>query len=205
MAAPAEPPDEEFPLRLTTGRTGPLPVRQPDPRLPGLVEQTPRPWVEVHPSLGFADGDPVGGHPRGAVTYPALVTEAIRPDTVFVPYHWSGPVAANVLTIDALDPISKMPEFKVCACRVERGQAVDPVPEPPMPPASARTGPRPRRWPSGARRPRPREGRTAAPRCSSTRRARPLITTLFIDPGRCIGCQACVAACRECDSHRASP
>jgi assimilatory nitrate reductase catalytic subunit len=71
---------------------------------------------------------------RGAVTYPALVTEAIRPDTVFVPYHWAGPIAANVLTIDALDPISKMPEFKVCACRVERGEAVDPVPEPPMPP-----------------------------------------------------------------------
>jgi assimilatory nitrate reductase catalytic subunit len=43
-------------------------------------------------------------------------------------------VAANVLTVDALDPISKMPEFKVCACRVARGQAVDPVPEPPMPP-----------------------------------------------------------------------
>ena len=71
---------------------------------------------------------------RRAVTYPALVTEAIRADTVFVPYHWAGAVAANVLTVDALDPISKMPEFKVCACRVERGQAVDPVPEPPMPP-----------------------------------------------------------------------
>jgi assimilatory nitrate reductase catalytic subunit len=104
-------------------------------RLPGLVEQTPRPWVEVHPSLGFADGDPVRVVTRrGAVTYPALVTEAIRPDTVFVPYHWAGPVAANVLTVDALDPVSKMPEFKVCACRVEPGQAVDPVPEPPMPP-----------------------------------------------------------------------
>ncbi len=71
---------------------------------------------------------------RGAVTYPALVTETIRADTVFVPYHWAGPVAANQLTIDALDPVSRMPEFKVCACRVEPGQAVDSVPEPPMPP-----------------------------------------------------------------------
>src|SRR4029453_1612343 len=88
-------------------------------RLPGLVEQTPRPWIEVNPSLGFADGDPVRVVTRrGTVTSPALVTEAIRPDTVFVPYHWAGPIAANVLTIDALDPISKMPELKVCACRV---------------------------------------------------------------------------------------
>jgi assimilatory nitrate reductase catalytic subunit len=133
---PAEPPDEAFPLRLTTGRTvAHFLSGNQTRRLPGLVEQTPRPWVEVHPSLGFADGDPVRVVTRrGTVTYPALVTEAIRPDTVFVPYHWAGPIAANVLTVDALDPISKIPEFKVCACRVERGQAVDPVPEPPMPP-----------------------------------------------------------------------
>jgi assimilatory nitrate reductase catalytic subunit len=43
-------------------------------------------------------------------------------------------VAATSLTVDALDPVSRMPEFKVCACRVERAEAVDPVPEPPMPP-----------------------------------------------------------------------
>ena len=112
---------------------GPLPVRQPDPPAarPGRADPAA---VGRGPPLGFAGGDPVRGHLRGSVTYPALVTEAIRPDTVFVPYHWSGPVAANVLTIDALDLISKMPEFKVCACKVERGQAVDLVPEPPMPP-----------------------------------------------------------------------
>ncbi|HEV8652860.1 MAG TPA: molybdopterin oxidoreductase family protein [Actinomycetes bacterium] len=136
---PAEPPDAEYPLRLTTGRTvAHFLSGNQTRRLPGLVEQTPRPWVEVHPSLGFADGDPVRVvSRRGQATYPALVTEAIRPDTVFVPYHWAGRVAANLLTIDALDPISKMPEFKVCACRVERGQAVDAVPEPPMPPGRA--------------------------------------------------------------------
>ena len=163
-------------------------------RLPGLVEQTPRPWVEVHPSLGFADGDPVRVVTRrGAVTYPALVTEAIRADTVFVPYHWAGAVAANVLTIDALDPISKMPEFKVCACRVERGQAVDPVPEPPMPPGRAPLPPRDRA-----------AGRPALADLTPGKgdRRDMMGTTLFIDPGRCIGCQACVAACRECDSHR---
>jgi assimilatory nitrate reductase catalytic subunit len=68
------------------------------------------------------------------VTYPALVVETIRPDTIFVPYHWAGAVAANVLTIEALDPVSKMPEFKVCAARVEPGGTIDPVPAPPMPP-----------------------------------------------------------------------
>jgi assimilatory nitrate reductase catalytic subunit len=133
---PAEPPDDDYPLRLTTGRT----VAQylsgnQTRRLPGLVEQTPRPWVELHPSLGFANGDPVRVVTRrGAVRYPALVTETIRADTVFVPYHWGAPLAANILTIDALDPISKIPEFKVCACRVERADAVDPVSPPPMPP-----------------------------------------------------------------------
>jgi assimilatory nitrate reductase catalytic subunit len=132
---PAEPPDDEYPLRLTTGRTvAHFLSGNQTRRLPGLVEQTPRPWIEVHPSLGFTNGDPVRVvSRRGAVTYPALVTDAIRADTVFVPFHWSGPVAANVLTIDALDPISCMPEFKVCACRVEPADAVDPVPEPPMP------------------------------------------------------------------------
>jgi assimilatory nitrate reductase catalytic subunit len=64
------------------------------------------------------------------------VTETIRPDTVFVPYHWPGPVAANVLTIEALDPISKIPEYKVCACRVERAEVIPPVPSPPVPPGS---------------------------------------------------------------------
>ena len=62
------------------------------------------------------------------------MTETIRADTVFVPYHWGAPLAANILTIDALDPISKIPEFKVCACRVEPADAVDPVSPPPMPP-----------------------------------------------------------------------
>ncbi|HMZ51147.1 MAG TPA: molybdopterin dinucleotide binding domain-containing protein, partial [Candidatus Sumerlaeota bacterium] len=46
------------------------------------------------------------------------ITEGIRPDTVFVPYHWAEMLAANQLTVRALDPISKMPEFKVAACRV---------------------------------------------------------------------------------------
>jgi assimilatory nitrate reductase catalytic subunit len=48
------------------------------------------------------------------------VVETIRPDTVFIPYHWAGTQAANQLTNRALDPLSKIPEFKVSAVRVER-------------------------------------------------------------------------------------
>jgi assimilatory nitrate reductase catalytic subunit len=68
---------------------------------------------------------------RGEVTYPALVVTTIRPDTVFVPYHWASPVAANDLTVDDLDPTSKIPEYKVCACRVERGVEITETPSPP--------------------------------------------------------------------------
>ena len=62
------------------------------------------------------------------MTLPAKVVSTIRPDTVFIPYHWAGTQAANQLTNRALDPISKIPEFKVSAVRVERigpGTAVD--------------------------------------------------------------------------------
>ena len=104
-------------------------------RIAALVEQTPRPWVEVHPSQGFENGDPVRVVTRrGEATYPALVTETIRPDTVFVPYHWAGAASANLMTVDALHPISKIPEYKVCACRIERGDEVTPAPPPPLAP-----------------------------------------------------------------------
>jgi assimilatory nitrate reductase catalytic subunit len=52
------------------------------------------------------------------MTLPAHVVTTIRPDTVFIPYHWPGRQAANQLTNRALDPTSKMPEFKVSAVRV---------------------------------------------------------------------------------------
>jgi assimilatory nitrate reductase catalytic subunit len=135
---PAEPVDEEYPIRLTTGRTvAHFLSGNQTRRIGALVEQTPRPWVEVHPSLGFANGEPVRVITRrGQVTYPAMVTDTIRPDTVFVPYHWADPVAANLLTVDALHPISKIPEYKVCACRVERGEEITPTPPPPVAPGS---------------------------------------------------------------------
>jgi assimilatory nitrate reductase catalytic subunit len=47
------------------------------------------------------------------------VVDSIRSDTLFVPFHWAGEGRANSLTTDALDPTSRMPEFKVCAARLE--------------------------------------------------------------------------------------
>ena len=79
----------------------------------------------MHPllaaKLGIADGDIVRvSTRRGEIALPAQVVKTIRPDTVFVPYHWPGKKSANLLTNRALDPISKIPEYKVCACRVEK-------------------------------------------------------------------------------------
>ena len=54
------------------------------------------------------------------ITVQALVVRTIRPDTVFVPYHWAGERSVNLLTHRTLDPRSKIPEFKVSACRVAR-------------------------------------------------------------------------------------
>jgi assimilatory nitrate reductase catalytic subunit len=133
---PTEPVDGDYPMRLTTGRTvAHFLSGNQTRRIGALVEQAPRPWVEVHPSLGYADGDPVTVTTRrGEVTLPALVTDAIRADTVFIPYHWGGRAAANQLTIDALHPISRIPEYKVCACRIAPGRELTPVPGPPPAP-----------------------------------------------------------------------
>uniref|UniRef100_A0AAU3GXG9 Molybdopterin oxidoreductase family protein n=1 Tax=Streptomyces sp. NBC_01401 TaxID=2903854 RepID=A0AAU3GXG9_9ACTN len=133
---PADPYDAEHPMSLTTGRTvAHFLSGNQTRRLGALVEQTPRPWAEVHPSHGFRNGEPVRVVTRrGSEVFPALVTEAIRPDTVFIPYHWPVPTAANALTIDALDPRSKIPEYKVCACRIEHAEAIDEVPAPPVAP-----------------------------------------------------------------------
>ena len=56
---------------------------------------------------------------RGRARFAVQVTPGIRPDTVFVPFHWDGEESANRLTNPAFDPVSRMPEFKVCAVRIE--------------------------------------------------------------------------------------
>ncbi|RPE44110.1 assimilatory nitrate reductase catalytic subunit [Streptomyces sp. Ag109_O5-1] len=121
----AEEPDDEYPLLLTTGRV----VAQYQSgaqtrRVAELNAAAPGPFVELHPRLaarlGAADGDPVAVvSRRGRAVAPARVTASIRPDTVFMPFHWPGEGRANTLTNPALDPTSRMPEFKACAVRVE--------------------------------------------------------------------------------------
>lgn len=122
----AEEPDDAYPLHLTTGRTVThYQSGAQTRRVPELAAAAPGPYVELHPDLatglGVRDGDPLTvTSRRGTVTAPARVTPAIRPDTVFMPFHWPGPGRANLLTNPALDPVSRMPEFKVCAVRVEK-------------------------------------------------------------------------------------
>ncbi|MGH7410667.1 MAG: molybdopterin oxidoreductase family protein [Candidatus Methylomirabilis sp.] len=123
---PAEDVDADYPLFLTTGRVVSQYLSGTQTRRIGpLVEQCPDPYVEIHPSLadriGVKTGEPLRVvSRRGEVVLPALVVRTIRPDTVFIPYHWPGRHSANLLTNRALDPISKIPEFKVCAVRLER-------------------------------------------------------------------------------------
>ncbi|MDK2972784.1 MAG: assimilatory nitrate reductase catalytic subunit [Candidatus Sumerlaeota bacterium] len=119
-----EVPDAEYPLYYTTGRSVYHYLSGTQTRrIKFLVEKCPGPVCEMHPmlaeKLGFKERQIVTLETRrGSITVPLRVTEGIRPDTVFVPYHWAERLAANQLTVRALDPISKMPEFKVAACRV---------------------------------------------------------------------------------------
>ncbi|RZU25021.1 molybdopterin oxidoreductase family protein [Streptomyces sp. BK239] len=123
--AAAEEPDAEYPVLLTTGRV--LAQYQSGAqtrRVDELNAAAPGPFVELHPRLaarlGAAEGDPVAVvSRRGRAVAPARITAGIRPDTVFMPFHWPGEGRANTLTNPALDPTSRMPEFKVCAVRLE--------------------------------------------------------------------------------------
>lgn len=123
---PAEPVDADYPVHLTTGRV--LAQYQSGAQTRRLRELTDDgAFVEMHPMLaqrlGTAAGEPVRIETRrGEMIAPVRVVKTIRPDTVFVPFHWVG---ANKLTNDALDPASRMPEFKVCAARLSEVSSAD--------------------------------------------------------------------------------
>jgi assimilatory nitrate reductase catalytic subunit len=83
------------------------------------------PLLEIHPRLALrhkiADGDRVSVTTRrGEASFRVRFAPGMREDTVFAPFHWGGRQSANRLTNPALDEISRMPEFKVCAARLER-------------------------------------------------------------------------------------
>jgi formate dehydrogenase alpha subunit len=122
---PIEEPDANFPFILTTGRqlfhwhTGTMTRRSET-----LTDQINKPFVEINTDdsrkLGIRDGDSVKlSTRRGSIILSAFVTDRIIEGTLFVPFHYTE-APANKLTINALDPIAKIPEYKVCAVRIEK-------------------------------------------------------------------------------------
>ena len=120
----AEPPDDEYPFILNTGRllehwhTGTMTRRSR-----ALHAIAPDARIEIHPddlaALGARDGDQVNvASRRGSITLTVQASERLIPGSVFIPFHFRE-AAANVLTYDALDPYGKIPGFKFCAVRVE--------------------------------------------------------------------------------------
>ena len=120
----AELPDDEYPFILTTGRmmfhwhTGTMTRRSER-----LEQEAPRPYVELHPddaaNIGLNGARRVRvASRRGEIELDVHITSRIRPGVVFIPFHYAE-AAANKLTHAALDPIAKIPEFKVCAVKIQ--------------------------------------------------------------------------------------
>jgi assimilatory nitrate reductase catalytic subunit len=131
----AELPDTDYPYYLTTGRL----QRQYQSgtqtrRVASLAEAEPEAVVEMHDTLArridVKSGELVRLRTRrGSAVMAARIVAGIRSDTVFAAFHWGGDGNANVLTNPALDPYSRMPEFKVCAVALDRADATNPDPE----------------------------------------------------------------------------
>ena len=124
---PAETPDTAHPFYLTTGRVmAQYQSGNQTRRVPELAQAEPHAFVEVHPdsarALRIAPDDMVRVTTRrGTALLRARYSRKIRLDTLFVPFHWGGAGNANILTSNtALDPISHIPEFKVCAASLEK-------------------------------------------------------------------------------------
>ncbi|MFO0814093.1 MAG: molybdopterin oxidoreductase family protein [Gemmatales bacterium] len=123
---PTEDVDEQFPLILTTGRVVNMFLSGNQTRRIGpLVDQYPEPLLELHPTLAekhsISSSDWVTIESRrGNMTIRCQVVTTIRPDVVFVPYHWAGVKSINLVTVSAQDPVSKIPEYKVCAVRIRK-------------------------------------------------------------------------------------
>jgi assimilatory nitrate reductase catalytic subunit len=128
-SGPVEPPDAEFPLQVTTGRVLQHYQSGAQTRLVAeLLDAVPEVFVEVHPDTaaqaGLADGDLARVESRrGAVLARVRAVASMRPDLVFLPFHFPGDGRANLLTNPVLDPTSRMPEFKVCAGRLSTVEA----------------------------------------------------------------------------------
>lgn len=128
--APVDDVRDDAPVYLVTGRV--LTQYQSGAqtrRVEELLATEPEPFVEVHPLLASLHGISAGDHvavtsTRGTAVAAARISTTIRPDTVFMPFHWPGEGSVNRATNDATDPISGMPEFKACAVSVRRADGV---------------------------------------------------------------------------------
>ncbi|UFJ39619.1 molybdopterin oxidoreductase family protein [Brevibacillus humidisoli] len=122
---PLESPDADYPLTLTTGRVMHHYLSGTQTRrTPALLAKVPEPYLQIHPKtakrVGLSDGAPARVMSRrGEIVLSVKVSQHIRPDTVFVPFHWGKEQCINRLTLPELDPQSRMPSFKACAIRVE--------------------------------------------------------------------------------------
>ncbi|GAB3476725.1 molybdopterin oxidoreductase family protein [Nocardiopsis coralliicola] len=122
---PAEEPDADYPLQLTTGRTmGHYQSGAQTRRIAELAAAEPHAWAEIHPDTAAAAGLSAPGwvrlsSRRGTMLARLRCSPRIRRGTVFVPFHYGGAQTANDLTNAALDPVSRMPEFKAAAVRAE--------------------------------------------------------------------------------------
>ncbi|MFM2062654.1 MAG: hypothetical protein RLZZ507_2324 [Cyanobacteriota bacterium] len=124
----AEPPDPEYPFVLTTGRLyGHWHTQTRTGRIDKIKQMHPEPFIEIHPrdaeKLGIVDGQVVEVRSRrGASRFPAKITKAISPGTVFVPMHWgklwANDAEANALTHSKSCPDSLQPELKACAVQL---------------------------------------------------------------------------------------
>jgi len=112
----------EYPILLSTGRivvhynSGSMTRRSPS-----LQERDPELYVEINPEdaakLKITDGSIVTVTTvRGEAEARARVTGKVKPGMAFMPFHWQ---ATNLITSDALDPVAKIPEYKMAACRIE--------------------------------------------------------------------------------------
>lgn len=121
---PRELPDADYPLLLTTGRVLPhWHAGEMTRRVPGLLALYPQPLLEISPEdaarLGVADNQPLLlASRRGEMRALAQVTDRVPPGVVFGNFHFPGDANVNNLTQAALDPVAKIPEYKVCAVRV---------------------------------------------------------------------------------------
>jgi assimilatory nitrate reductase catalytic subunit len=122
----AEEPDAQYPWHFTTGRLREHYLSGTQTRrVATLARAAAEPHVEMHPRLagliGVGEGDGVKiVSRRGAVVLKTRITDGIRPDTLFAPFHWGGVLTVNDLVDHRSDPYSAMPSFKACAVRVER-------------------------------------------------------------------------------------